>query len=139
MTTNRLLTELNYQAKHNADLLKLIEIYPDLDLSINRWGDRRYTTSLNRESVKYIDYGFSCSCCPDPTFIISAFELIGDIKVFYRPEGTQSSQVAIGEQEFSSDKIILLKDWENVLSKIFPQHIINKTRDVLNKQYGCNV
>lgn len=83
------LDELNAQFKiTNDEILEILDVFdqlPDLEITYDRWRNKRYSSlEVNAKATEYFT-GYSCGCCDDaPMFLYPLIEING-IRVYTKP------------------------------------------------------
>lgn len=109
-------------------LEKLFELFPDIQVNIDRFKTKRYfSKSVNAIAVD-CDITYACRCCSDSELIVRAY-----VKTEYGIVFVNPSSIGIGEKGYNRDT--LYKDWQKYLTRYgLSQDIVDKVKEYIKKQ-----
>lgn len=106
-----------------ARLTALVEIYPDLRKSMNRWSRTFYSSQAVNATATDYEIGYSCGCCSDAAMYVRFYVQTCHGKVFAEP-----FQKCIGELDgeyYDSPS----NDWEECVRAMqVPERLIDRLR-----------
>ena len=100
---------LKDQAK---DIERLVEVFPDLEISTNRWKTERYTSVSVNDRATDVIIGYNCGCCEDKPVEVWPYLVHAGQQIYSRPPSFM-----VGERNPYSGRDKSYPDWQTDLRK----------------------
>ena len=140
------LDELNAQFKTtNDEILEILKVYeqlPDLEITYDRWKNKRYSSlAVNAKATEYYT-GYSCGCCNDSPLFLYPFVEINGTRVHTKPVrfyiGDKSDYIEDGVQ-YDTDCLKVLETHgltSELLAKV--KTLVTRPPLYLDNSDGCD-
>jgi len=116
--------------KKLAEITRLCEHFPDLEVSVDRWSQERLVSSKVNPIADQVDIRHNCGCCEDSPVEVRPYIVFEDKQVFSSPDC-----FIVGEKNPSNYHDEPHEGWEERLrAKQIPEPAIQLVRDYFAKE-----
>lgn len=108
---------------------KLLTQFPDLNLNINRWGTKRYSSASVNAIVMDFEARHNCGCCPDSPLEIWPYLEFNGVRIYSDPTGFGVGKKSWGGYDTPNP------NWRETLTKVnIPAGIIDRINLLLKSE-----
>ena len=126
---DKLKEEIVFRETEIKQLEKLVEKFPDLEVTFNRWDRKRYSSSYVNKEATDCSLNASCGCCSDAEIRVHPYLIYDGTKIYSNPV-----HIGVGQGNYDGGDSAYNNWKKNLRKHNISQVVIDKVKKYFEKE-----